>query len=89
MKEVSMELDNHKILYSITQNNNMGIIVNNGLKNQTVRELCTHSQNKSYAEIKKYRWNFLDLLDTVSYLKILKILINICYYKTKVLRLIL
>ena len=58
MKEVSMELDNHKILYSITQNNNMGIIVNNGLKNQTVRELCTHSQNKSYAEIKKIQMEF-------------------------------
>ena len=31
-----MELDNHKILYSINQNNDMGIIVNNGLKNDII-----------------------------------------------------
>lgn len=53
-----MELENHKILYRINQDNNMGIIVNNGLKNQTVRQLCTHSQNKNYDEIKKIQMEF-------------------------------
>ena len=53
-----MELDNHRILYSINHNNNMGIIVNNGLKNSTVRQLCTHSQNKNYVEIKKIQMEF-------------------------------
>ncbi len=51
-------MDNNKILYSINQNNNMGIIVNNGLNNQTVRRLCTHSQNKNYSEIKKIQMEF-------------------------------
>ena len=36
----------------------MGIIVNNGLNNQTVRRLCTHSQNKNYSEIKKIQMEF-------------------------------
>lgn len=53
-----MELDNHRILYGINHNNNMGIIVNNGLKNSTVRQLCTHSQNKNYVEIKKIQMEF-------------------------------
>lgn len=62
-----MILNNQDILNS---SKNIGKIVGEGLKNPIVRQLCTHPQNKSYSEIKKYRWSFLDLSDFVFYLKV-------------------
>lgn len=62
-----MKLNNQDIL---SRSNNIGKIVSDGLKNPIVRQLCTHPQNKSYSEIKKYRWSFLDLSDFAFYLKV-------------------
>lgn len=53
-----MILNNHEILYDSNENNNMGEIISNGLKNPTVIQLCTHPQNKNYVEIKKIQMEF-------------------------------
>ena len=53
-----MKVNNHEIMYSSNQNNNMGEIVSNGLKNPIVRKLCIHPQDKNYAEIKEIQKEF-------------------------------
>ena len=51
-------INNSEILYSSNKNNNIGEIIGKGLKNPIVRQVCTHPQNKSYAEIKKIQMEF-------------------------------
>ena len=58
MKEEKMKINNHEILYGINLNNNMGKIVNDGLNNQTVRELCMHFETNSYVETQKKQVEF-------------------------------
>lgn len=53
-----MIVNNHEILYSSNENNNMGEITSNGLKNPIVMQKCIHPHNKNYEEIKKIQIEF-------------------------------